>query len=110
MLWRHDLAASGVGNSSRALLDLAPEVDADTSEPVEGRLQEVHRPLTPAKPSDEVKPNQCWRCGLVPKWAARHKRASDCIHELRMLLGSKKADEPPHNPAGCRGKKAAAVG
>jgi hypothetical protein len=56
MFWRHDLASSGVGNSSAALVERAPYNDAEESEPVEGRSREIQRTLTAPLPGDDPQP------------------------------------------------------
>jgi len=106
---RPPLTASGLGCSSAALLDYAPEYDEE-NEPIEGRMKEVHRPLTPAKLSDEIKPAMCPRCGLVPRFVAKHKKAAHCILELRMKIGSMAYTGPPVRNPGGKGKRAVAAG
>jgi hypothetical protein len=90
MFWRHDLASSGVGNSSAALVERAPYNDAEESEPVEGRSREIQRTLTAPLPGDDPHPKLCPMCGMLPiALSLPHLSKSDCISDLRSRLGEK---------------------
>jgi hypothetical protein len=65
MLWQHSLRASGVCCSAAAVAERAPYDEEEN--PSERQLHPLRRAARPpAKPSDEIHPKICRRCGLVP--------------------------------------------